>query len=98
MQRALTFPASRRGKWIVLAVWLVAIIGLGAAGLPEKFTEAEENESTSFLPGDAESTTALKVTEGLQDGEVAPTVVVYRRDGRLTPADRQVIERDIAEL
>ena len=98
MRRLLTFPASRRGKWIVLAVWVVALFAMGAAGLPAKFTDAEENESTSFLPGDAESTTALEVTEQLQDGEVAPTVIVYRREGGLTPADRHAIQRDIGEL
>jgi RND superfamily putative drug exporter len=98
MQRLLTYPATRTGKWIVLLVWIVALVGMVAAGLPAKFTDAEENESTSFLPEDAESTTALKATEQLQDGEVAPTVIVYRRDGGLEPADRQAIARDVAEL
>ena len=98
MQRLLSFPSRPAGKWIVFLVWIVAIVGISAAGLPEKFTDAEENESTSFLPGDAESTKALEITERLQDGEVAPTVIVYRRDGGLSAADRQEIAADTEEL
>src|SRR3712207_2008184 len=98
MQRALSYTATPRGKWVVLAFWLVAIVGINVAGLPQKFTDAEENESTSFLPGDAESTKALKATEQLQDGEIAPTVIVYRRDGGLTPADRREIATDTQAL
>ncbi|HEV3002627.1 MAG TPA: MMPL family transporter [Solirubrobacteraceae bacterium] len=78
--------------------WIALVGGGMAAGLPDKFTEAEENTSTSFLPEDAESTRALQVTERLQDGEVAPAVVVYRRAGGLTPADRREIARDLGEL
>jgi putative drug exporter of the RND superfamily len=98
MQRLLTFPAHRWGKWIVLASWLALIAGMVALNLPGKFADAERNESTSFLPGDAESTEALRVAEQLQDGEQAPTVVVYRRDGGLTAADRREIRADTAQL
>ena len=94
MSRFLTFPAGRRGKWVVFAVWVVAVFGMGAANLPGKFSDAEKNESTSFLPGDAESTKALDVTKQLEDGERAATVIVYRRDGGLTAADKARIESD----
>src|SRR5688572_6129102 len=91
--------AGRRAKWIVFLVWLVGIfIAAGPANLPGKFTDAEKNESTSFLPGDAESTKALEATERFQDGEVAPLVIVYRRDGGLTAADRSKIAGDRAAL
>ena len=56
-----------------------------SAGVPEKYTDAQENESTSFLPGDAESTKALTAAEDLQGGELAPAVILYRRESR---ADR----------
>ena len=42
-------------------------------------------------PASAESTAALEATESLQDGEIAPAVIVYRRDSGLTPADRLAI-------
>jgi RND superfamily putative drug exporter len=98
MQRLLAFPGTRRGKWIVFFAWIALVFGGMAAGLPAKFSDAKENESTSFLPGDAESTRTLEITERLQKGELAPTVVVYRRAGGLTARDRAEIARDVAEL
>jgi RND superfamily putative drug exporter len=92
-----TFPAGRRAKWIVFAVWFVAIfIASGPAELASKFEEAESNEATSYLPGSAESTDALKATEALQKGEIAPAVVIYRREAGLTAADQRTIEADVA--
>ena len=99
MSSPFTFPSGRRAKWLVFAVWIIGIfIAAGPANLPAKFTEAEDNESTSFLPGDAESTKALAATEELQGGELAPAVIVYRRESGLTPADRQKIREDAGRL
>jgi putative drug exporter of the RND superfamily len=92
-------PAGSRAKWVVFAAWLVGIfIAAGPANLPAKFSDAEENESTSFLPGDAESTKALEASEALQGGELAPAVIVYRREGGLTQADRDKIGEDVRRL
>ncbi|WP_205698998.1 MMPL family transporter [Conexibacter sp. SYSU D00693] len=98
LERFLALPAGRRSKWAVLGFWLVAVIAIMATDLPSKYADAEKNESTSFLPGDAESTKALEVTKRLQGGELAPTVVVFQRDGGLRPADREAIARDTAQL
>src|SRR5918995_1292529 len=92
-------PAGPRAKWVVFAIWLVGmVIAAGPANLPGKFTDAEDNESTSFLPGDAESTEALEAAEELQGGELAPAVIVYRRESGLTPADRRRIGEDVRRL
>ncbi len=94
-----TFPAGRRAKWIVFAVWFFAIfIAAGPANLPGKFEEAENNEATSYLPGDAESTHALDATEALQNGEIASAVIVYRNDSGLTPANFRTIEENVAAM
>ena len=98
MASLLAIPAGRRAKWVIAAIWLLAIFGSFAADLPGKFSAAEENESTSFLPGDAESTTALSATKRFQGGELAPMVIVYRREGGLTAADRRRIAADRAAL
>ena len=91
--------AGSRAKWVVFLIWLVGIlIAAGPANLPAKFTEAEDNESTSFLPGDAESTKVLAATEELQGGELAPAVIVYRRESGLTPEDLQTIQADAGRL
>jgi RND superfamily putative drug exporter len=93
------FATGRRAKWVVFLVWLVGIfIAAGPANLPSKFTDAENNESTSYLPGDAESTKALTATEELQGGELAPAVIVYRRESGLRPADLRKIREDAQRL
>ncbi|MBD0281686.1 MAG: MMPL family transporter [Thermoleophilaceae bacterium] len=93
------FATGRRAKWLVFLVWLVGIfIAAGPANLPSKFTDAENNESTSYLPGDAESTKALQATEQLQGGELAPAVIVYRRASGLTPADLRKVREDVQRL
>jgi RND superfamily putative drug exporter len=94
-----TFPAGRRAKWIVFAIWFVAIfVAAGPANLPAKFEDAENNEATSYLPGDAESTKALDATESLQNGEIAPAVIIFRRESGLTAADRRTIVGDVEKM
>jgi RND superfamily putative drug exporter len=94
-----TFAAGRRAKWIVFAIWLVVIFAAaGPANLPGKFEDAESNEATSYLPGSAESTAALDATESLQKGEIAPAVIVFRRESGLTAADRQTIVEDVEKM
>jgi len=98
MTRFLAYPAGRRSKWIVLGVWFVVLAAVMGTNLPGKFADAEKNESKSFLPGDAESTKALDAVESLQDGEQAPTVIVYRRGEGLTAQDKATITDDLAKL
>jgi RND superfamily putative drug exporter len=93
-----TFPATRRSKWLVFVLWFAAIFIAFGSELPTKFEEAENNEATSYLPGDAESTKALAKTEELQKGEIAPTVIVFRRESGLTPADFRTIEADVGKM
>ena len=93
LRRLGALPATRVGKWVVLVAWLVILF---AAFTPAgQFEDAQENESTSFLPGDAESTKVLEQLEQFQDesGEEADAVIVYARDGGLTAADRATIAR-----
>jgi RND superfamily putative drug exporter len=94
-----TFAAGRRAKWIVFAIWFVVIFAAaGPANLPAKFEDAESNEATSYLPGSAESTKALNATESLQKGEIAPAVIVFRRESGLTAADRRTIVEDVGKM
>jgi RND superfamily putative drug exporter len=88
----------RRSKWVVFLIWLVGIFFAFGTNLPGKFSDAEENESKSFLPGDAESTKALDAAEELQGGELAPAVIVYRRASGLTAADIRKITDDAGRL
>ena len=90
--------AGRRAKWVVFLVWMVVMFITFGTNLPGEFTDAEDNESTSFLPGDAESTKVLTAAEELQGGELAPAVIVYYRESGLTAADRQKIADDAGRL
>ena len=94
MSRFLTFAAGRRVKWTIGAVWLVVIAGIVNFDVLKKYADAEDNEATSFLPGDAESTKALAAVKRLQGGEKAAAVVVYRREGGLDEGDEKRIEDD----
>src|SRR5215207_3073071 len=96
--RLFAIAAARKAKWIGAGIWLVVFVGSFALDLPGRFADAEQNENVDYLPASAESTEALGVTERLNDGDVAPAIVVFRRDGGLTAADRAAIAADVAEL
>src|SRR5882757_4020321 len=85
--------AGRRARWVIVAVWLVAYAGASAAQLPAKFADDQKNGQQSFLPGDAESTEALFFIQALK-GNQQPIVVVYKRAGGLTDADRALVAHD----
>ena len=88
MSALLARAAQPRTRLIIIGVWLVAVIACFGFNLPGKFSDAERNDSSSYLPGDAESTRALEATKRLTRGEQAAAVIVYRREGGLVPADR----------
>jgi putative drug exporter of the RND superfamily len=96
LTKLLTLPARRIPKFFVLAVALVVVASVGP--LAGKFEDVQENETTSFLPGDAESVKAIEAIEQFEDGEVAPAVTVIARDGGLTPADRRAARELVRSL
>src|SRR4051812_23483821 len=96
MSSLFTIPSGRRAKWVVLAVFL--LLSVPVAGLSGKFEGAQKNETSSFLPGDAESIKALDAVEKYPGGELAPAVVVFARDGGLTAADKQRISSTVTKL
>ena len=96
MAKLLTLPAQRIPKFFVLAASLVVVMALSP--FSGKFEDAQENESTSFLPGDAESVRALKAIERFEDGQVAAAVTIIVRDGGLTAEDRQAAEELVQDL
>ncbi|MGW7042687.1 MMPL family transporter [Streptomyces avermitilis] len=85
------FVCGRRGKWLIVALWLVLLVV--AAPLASKLTGAQDNDAASWLPGSAESTQVL-VTSGTFRPEQIPAVVVYAREGGLTAQDKRRIARD----
>lgn len=94
MRQLLSFAAGPRAKWIVAAVWLGVTIASLAGGLLSKYSNAEDNKSTTFLPSGAESTHALTVIDKFTNGEQQAVVIVFARNGGLTSQDDRIIADD----
>jgi putative drug exporter of the RND superfamily len=90
------FPSGRRGKWMVLVVWLVILVAAGSVA--SKLTGAERNDAQSWLPAQAQSTKVLALQSRFQSPNVYSAVVVYDRPSGLTAADRAKAALDAAKF
>ncbi|MEU3891803.1 MMPL family transporter [Streptomyces sp. NPDC029041] len=85
----------RRAKWLVLVFWVVVLVV--AAPLAMKLTDAQDNDASSWLPGSAESTQVLQISQDFRPEQI-PAVVIYARESGLTPQDRAEIAEDVRQL
>ncbi|MGP4044337.1 MMPL family transporter [Streptomyces sp. 2A115] len=85
----------RRAKWLVVGLWLVLLIL--TAPFAQKLTDAQDNDAASWLPGSAESTQVLEISEDFRPEQI-PAVVVYARDSGLTAQERAQIAEDAREI
>src|SRR5689334_10067174 len=83
-------------KWIVLVVALGAAAGMGI--LNGKLIDVQDNEASSWLPGDAESTKVVDELSETVDPNNIPTLVVYYRSGGLTEDDLAQMDEQAAEI
>lgn len=79
----------RRGKWIVLALWVLVLAVAGPLG--GRFESVQTNEQRARLPNGTESLQAVELARQFPSGESIPAVVVAHRDGGLTAADRAAL-------
>jgi len=88
----------RRTKWLVLAGWVVVLVV--AAPFAGKLTDVQNNETSSWLPGSAESTRALEELAPFQDSDDIPTALVHEsRSGEpLTTTQLEEIGAQLPEL
>ena len=96
LQSLLRIPSGRRGKWAVLAVWLV--IGLFAFGTASKLYNAEQNNADAYLPHSAQSTQLL---DYIAHAPGAPpntdtATILYVNESGIGPADQARVQSDIA--
>ena len=86
------WTTGRRGRFVVIGAWAVlAAVGFVLHGRLGEVTAAGQR---SFLPRDAESTRALEAQQRrFGGGDDVPALLVFERDGPLTPSDRVVIGR-----
>jgi putative drug exporter of the RND superfamily len=88
-----SFVTGRRTKWVVIGLWIVAVIAFSP--LSSKLADATQDETASFLPDEAESTRVQELLkERFPGGETTIGLIVYRRAGGLTDADQAKIARD----
>ncbi|MBN0047723.1 MMPL family transporter [Streptomyces actuosus] len=85
----------RRAKWVVLGLWVLAL--LVTVPFAQKLSDAQDNDAQSWLPGSAESTQVLEISQDFRPEQI-PAVVVYAREGGLTAADRARIQQDASDL
>ncbi|HEY6015736.1 MAG TPA: MMPL family transporter [Gaiellaceae bacterium] len=97
MRGLAALPAGRRAKWVVLLVWIAAAGALGP--YQAKLQDAAKNDPASFLPASAESTRTLQtLRDRFTNGRTTPALVVWRRTGELTAADRRAVAAAVAEI
>ena len=93
--RLAALPCGKVSKWIVLALWIVAVaVCFSPAG---KLTGAQKNDAVSWLPGNAESTKVLKESAQFSSPDEIPAVLVYERSSGITPADLQAVARHVTQ-
>ncbi len=100
MQTLARIVAGRRSKWIVLLAWVVLAGAFGP--FQAKLNSVTQNDSTTFLPADADSTQVLEdLRTRFDNGRTVPALIVYQNPAGLNDQDRAAIQADetaIAEL
>ena len=96
LRRIAVFPAGRRTKWLVLVFWLVLVAVSGP--LSGKLMGAEKNDTSAWLPANAQSTQVLNLRSQVVSPNVFAAVVVYDRPSGLTAADRAKVTADAASF
>src|SRR5512132_2800750 len=93
-QKIAAFPCGRWTKWVVLGFWVVVFALAGP--LAGKLNSAQQNDSSAWLPHNAESTQVTELAKRFAPSDVFPVLVVYERpDGIITPADQAKVTADI---
>src|SRR5512144_2184068 len=97
MHKLAGFVTGRRTKWVVVAAWLVLAVVMGSVG--SKLSDVTNDQNESFLPKSAESTKVLeKLDAEFPGGQTRNGLILYRRPGGLTAADKVKIRADAARV
>src|SRR4029453_4110890 len=94
VRRIAGLVSGRWTKWVVLVFWIVVFAVAGP--LAGKLNSAQQNDSSAWLPKNAESTQVVELAKRFAPSDVFPALVVYERpDGPITPADRAKVAADV---
>lgn len=83
-------------KWVVLAFWL--LIMAGSSMFATKLADVQDNQASSWLPSNAESTRAIDKLGAFQNPNDIPTVVVYEKKAGLSTVDLANAKADVAQF
>jgi RND superfamily putative drug exporter len=93
MRGLASFVTGRRAKFVVPVAWLLLVFAFVPLG--SQLADEVDDRFESFLPEDAQSKEVAELLrERFPSGQTAGGLVVYRREGGLTPRDRQKILAD----
>ena len=81
----------RRLRWILPAVLVLVWLAIAGIGGPYsgKLSEVQRNDTSSFLPANAESTKVLNEQAAFSSQQTFPAFVLLEGDQQLTPAQVQ---------
>ncbi|MEU7239346.1 MMPL family transporter [Streptomyces sparsogenes] len=82
--------------WTVIAAWVLAL--LVAVPFAGELGDAKRDTAVDYLPASADSTQVAKLQAALPGGDTTDLVLVYRRDGGLTAADREAADAQVARV
>ncbi|MFD0205384.1 MULTISPECIES: MMPL family transporter [Saccharothrix] len=91
---------TRRGRWLVPALLLVAWVVIGAVGTDDqaRLGDVLENSSEAFLPASAEATRVAEMKKAFETEAISPALLTFNRDGGLTDADQAYLQTKQAEI
>jgi RND superfamily putative drug exporter len=93
-RRIAALPCGRWTKWVVLAFWIAVFAAAGP--LAGKLNSAQQNDSSAWLPHNAESTQVVELAKQFSPSDIFPALVVYERpDGPIIPADQAKVAADV---
>lgn len=99
LERITDFSSSKRGKWIVLVLWLV--IAGAIIPLSPTFEDVTSNDTLDFLPESAESTTAAQIARDRFPTDSTPAIIVLQNQNGLSEQDlanAQMISDEISAM
>jgi putative drug exporter of the RND superfamily len=97
LRRLASIVTGRRTKWFVLVGWILVVVITQPIG--SKLSDVTTDDTESFLPASAESTEVVrKLDRDFPQGETDTAIVVYKRPGGLTAADKQKIATDAQRI
>lgn len=90
LARITDFSSSPVGKWIVMAIWLVAVVAI--TPLAPSLADVTDNNSASFLPEGAESTRVQEIVDERFPSNTTPAIVVFRGEDGLSDQEKAVAD------